>query len=651
MLRNSHFYVMVCADLFLFALALAFSYLIRFDFAPPPLFWAQMQTILPYALVIKSGLFLALGLYKGMWRYTDLRDLWRLAQACIVGEVLLIAVLAWLYRFQGFSRGVFCIDLTLSFVFAGGIRAAIRTYFLKKGKFEVRKLWSKGLGHKPRSAHRCLIVGAGSTGEKLLREIIENPDISYDIVGFMDDDPSKSGRSMHGVQILGNVDQLAKVVRKEHVDEVLIAMPSAGGAVMRRVVEQCEQSKVAFKTLPGMGEIIDGRVSLSMFREVNLQDLLGRQQVNLDHFAISSYLTDKVILITGAGGSIGSELVRQVVPFQPGLLVLVDHAESSLYSIEMELRYALDSDKQVAVLGRVQDKTLMDQIFARYRPHVVFHAAAYKHVPLLEDNPWEAVLNNVLGSKVIMEAAYTWKTQRFVLVSTDKAVRPANVMGASKRLTELLMQALPQDTTRYMAVRFANVLGSAGSVIPLFQRQIKCGGPVTVTHPDMTRYFMTITEACQLIIQSGGMGQGGEIFVLNIGQPIRIQDMARDLIRLSGRIPDKDICIVFTGVRPGEKLYEELIAEDEGIVKTRHKDILVLRPDQDPTFQTIGSKTKLLELVDDLIDSVSRLNKEEITSRLEVIIPEYHGSTGTTVLSPRQRSSVLGEKLTSNYLE
>jgi FlaA1/EpsC-like NDP-sugar epimerase len=293
----------------------------------------------------------------------------------------------------------------------------------------------------------------------------------------------------------------------------------------------------------------------------------------------------------------------------------------------------------------------MNQIFAQYRPHVVFHAAAYKHVPMLENNPWEAVFNNVMGSKVVMAASSVWEVQQFVLVSTDKAVRPTNVMGASKRLTELLMQAMPPGTTRYMAVRFGNVLGSAGSVIPLFQRQIQRGGPVTVTHPDMTRFFMTIPEACQLIIQAGGMGKGGEIFVLNMGEPVRIQDMARDLIRLSGRVPDKDIQITFTGVRPGEKLFEELITQDEGVVETDHKDIMVLRPDQDPTAQDCNLQSNLPELVEKLIASVSRLNGEEIKARLKAIVPEYKRSSGTTVVTCRHDMSLNKEPSRASFHE
>lgn len=622
-LMNPHLYFIIFGDILLFSLALLLSFHIRFDFSLDQSGWSQFFNILPYALAIKTLIFSAFGLYKGMWRYTDLRDSWRLAQAALISEALLIAVLAWIFRFQGFSRGVFAIDLVLTFVFAGGARVCIRTYFLKKGQFHPPALFTKGRQAWRTSQTKCLIIGAGNTGEKVLREIIENPDISYDTVGFLDDNPAKIGRTLHGVKVLGNIDQLDTIVRREKVDEVLIAMPSAGGTQMRRVVEACEKCDVIFKTMPGIGEIIDGKVTLSMFREVNMQDLLGRKQVSLDHSSISSYLSGKAVMITGAGGSIGSELVRQVARFRPGLILLVEHSESALFAVQMELKHELDFDRYMTILGRVQDRSLMHQVFAQYRPKVIFHAAAYKHVPMLERNPWEAVYNNVLGSKVLMEEANRWEVDRFVLVSTDKAVRPTNVMGASKRVTELTMQAMPVRKTRFVAVRFGNVLGSAGSVIPLFQRQIQRGGPVTVTHPEMTRYFMTIPEACQLIVQAGGMGTGGEIFVLSMGQPVRILDMARDLIRLSGREPDKDIKIEFTGMRPGEKLYEELITHDEGVVETEHRDIMVLRPEKDPHAQTSGLQVRLSELVQDLVQSVSLLSGKAIKTRLKAIVPEY----------------------------
>jgi FlaA1/EpsC-like NDP-sugar epimerase len=646
---NRNFYLMLGIDAVCFALALLLSTLIRFDFIPPAEHWQNFWTILPWAVSVKLVLFFAFGLYKGMWRYSGLYDLWRMIQACVAAEVVVIAVMAWLYRFEGYSRGVFVIDGMLTLVLAGGMRMVIRTWYGKNGQLRIPAFWGSARGRG--DGRRCLILGAGNAGEQVLRELMEKRDEGHQAIGFLDDNPQKIGRSIHGLPVIGPVQGLGRVVQRQAVDEVLIAMPSATGPQMRRVVGCCEQAGVRFKTIPGISELIDGRVSISQFREVKLQDLLGRKQVELDFSSIASYVQGKVVLITGAGGSIGSELVRQVVRFQPRLLILVDHAESALYAIEMELWYELKFDKHVAVLGRVQDDALMNQIFAQYRPHVVFHAAAYKHVPMLENNPWEAVFNNVMGSKVVMAASSVWEVQQFVLVSTDKAVRPTNVMGASKRLTELLMQAMPPGTTRYMAVRFGNVLGSAGSVIPLFQRQIQRGGPVTVTHPDMTRFFMTIPEACQLIIQAGGMGKGGEIFVLNMGEPVRIQDMARDLIRLSGRVPDKDIQITFTGVRPGEKLFEELITQDEGVVETDHKDIMVLRPDQDPTAQDCNLQSNLPELVEKLIASVSRLNGEEIKARLKAIVPEYKRSSGTTVVTCRDDMSLNKEPSRASFHE
>lgn len=631
-LRNPKFYLILGLDIILFSLALLSAYLVRFDFYIPEKHWNDFLTVLPIVVIFKTTLFTCFGLYKGMWRYTDLRDSWRLAQASILAEVMIIALLAWLFRFQGFSRGVFVIDTVLTFLFTGGVRVAIRTYFLKKDHFNIRTIWRKDLNRKLSNPSRCLIVGAGSTGEKVLREIIENPDLLYEAVGFLDDDKTKVGKTLHGVPVLNTINSLPQEVRRGKITQVLIAIPSASGPQMRRVVELCEQAGVEFKTMPGISELINGRISLSLFREVNLEDLLGRKQVELSFESISSYLTGKVVLTTGAGGSIGSELIRQIVRFKPETIILIERGESALYNIQMELKHELGFQNYVTILGSVQDQRLMDQVFNQYRPQVIFHAAAYKHVPMLERNPWDAVFNNVVGSKVVMETALRWEAERFVLVSTDKAVRPTNVMGASKRITELIMQTMPQDRTKFMSVRFGNVLGSAGSVIPLFQRQIKRGGPLTVTHPEITRYFMTISEACQLIVQAGGMGQGGEIFVLKMGQPIRIVDMARDLIRLSGKEPDVDIEIQFTGLRPGEKLYEELITQDEGVIETEHKDILVLRPELDPHAPKENLQPRLQDLLDDLCKAALILDGEGIKNRLQKIVPEYSVAEGENVV-------------------
>ena len=617
--RSRNFYLMLGIDGLCFALALYLSYLLRFDFFPPPDHWQDFLSVLPLTVGVKWGVFVAFGMYKGMWRYTGLPDIWRLGQACFTAEVGVVALVAWLYRFAGYSRGVFVIDGALTLLLVGGLRMAIRTYYLKKERLGVKKiLRGKGTQKGPR---RCLIVGAGKAGEQVLRELLENVDMGYQVIGFLDDNFSKVGRSIRGLPVLAPVQEMERTVKKHAVEDVFIAMPSATGPQMRRVVEECERAGAEFKTVPGIGELIDGRVSVSQFRKVDLQDLLGRKQVDLDFSSISFYLTDKVVLVTGAGGSIGSELVRQVVRFQPRIVVLVDRAESPLYALQMELNHERGFHNFVSVLGRVHDQKLINRIFAKYQPHVVFHAAAYKHVPLLEENPWEAVSNNILGSKMVMEATVHWQAERFVLVSTDKAVRPTSVMGASKRVTELIMQTMPQAQTRFMAVRFGNVLGSAGSVIPLFQRQIRSGGPVTVTHPEMTRYFMTIPEACQLIVQAGGMGSGGEIFILKMGEPVRIADMARDLIRLSGLEPDVDICIEYTGIRAGEKLYEELITQGEGVVESGHKDIMVLRPEADRGVQQMSEE--LSRYIDEMLQAASALDGEKVKTGLKRIVPEY----------------------------
>jgi len=430
------------------------------------------------------------------------------------------------------------------------------------------------------------------------------------------------------------MEKLSQIVEKEQAEEVLIAAPSASGEQMRRIIDICKHCNILYKTMPGMGEIIDGRVSVKALRDVRYEDLLGRQPVELDLIGIRNYLDGRTVLITGCGGSIGSELCRQVVKYQPGALVLVDASEANLFHIQMELQYESSFEHYHCVLGHVQDRPLMTSVFEKFHPHVVFHAAAYKHVPILEKNPWEAVMNNIVGSRVVMELAVEHSVDRFVLVSTDKAVRPTNVMGASKRVAELLLQSFQGNGTKFMAVRFGNVVGSSGSVIPLFRRQIERGGPVTVTHPDVNRYFMTIPEAAQMIVQAGAMGEGGEIFILRMGTPVKIADMARDLIRLSGKEPDKDIKIVFTGLREGEKLYEELITVGEGIVPTGHKKIMVLRSDR--LSNGLNNPAKLREWLDSelrlLNEAALRHDSKAIKRKLQEIVPEY---------TPQETGSIL----------
>lgn len=621
-LTNSKFYVMLAGDAFLFALALILAYLLRFDFAPGE-YWAQVWGLLPFVVLVKVFFFFVFGLYRGMWRYTSLDDLGRLTLACLLGETVIIAGIAYLFRFQGFPRSVLGIDFFLTLFLCGGLRVAIRSYFAwRSGSFIPGSL---GVPFIPasREGKPVLIVGAGDAGEKVCREILERRDTGLSLVGFVDDDPGKINRLIHGVPVLGAVHELSDICSSYGVLEVFIAVPSASGTQVRQIVEACERSGVNYKTLPGMKELMDGKVSVKLLRDVNYADLLGRPEVGLDDREIAAYISGKTVLVTGAGGSIGSELCRQILRFSPGHLVLLDSSESNLYAVQMELWHEHSFHRLTPILGQSQDKGLIDDVFARMKPGVIFHAAAYKHVPLLEDNPWQAVENNIRGTFVLMQAASEFEVERFVVVSTDKAVRPTNVMGASKRVTELLMHLFAGKSTRFMAVRFGNVLGSSGSVIPLFRRQIERGGPVTVTHPEVTRYFMTVEESAQLILQAGSMGKGGEIFILRMGVPVRISEMARDLIRLSGKEPEKDIDIVYTGLRPGEKLYEELITEGEGIVQTVHEKIMVLESEKDSLVWRNGFQEEMRRAVSGLEDCARARDKEAIKAKFQEVVPEY----------------------------
>jgi len=624
--RNRHFYIMLLADVCLFVFSLVFSYLLRFDFAPAAHYWSQVGFLILLSVPVKTVCFVFFGLYRGMWRYTDLFDFWRIFQASFVSSLILISIILFLYRFQGYPRSIFFIDGMLTFLLTGGLRIVIRTSY--RAREQRSGFMLPGLMRKKRRQGliRVLIIGAGDAGEKILREILENPELNFDVLGFLDDNAEKRNRFVHGVPVVGSTDELPSMVSTSRIDQVFVAMPSATGSEMRRIVDLCKQAGVMFKTLPGLGEIMDGKVSISDLREVHFEDLLGRSPVELDSGSIGNDLKGKTVLVTGAGGSIGSELCRQIMAYEPGKLIFLDASELNLYTIDMEFSQLMSRDRIVPLLGRIQDRTLMNRYFQTYRPDVVFHAAAYKHVPLLEANPWEGVFNNVAGSLVVMEAAQEHGVEKFVVVSTDKAVRPTSVMGATKRVTELLMHGFNQQNgTRFMAVRFGNVVGSSGSVIPLFQRQIAQGGPVTVTHPDMTRYFMTIQEASQLILQAGAIGIGGEIFVLEMGTPVRIADMARDLIKLMGKEPDEDIEVVFTGLRPGEKIFEELITDEEGVVPTEHSKIMVLKRNEQPSSspEQEGYRTWIRNHVDELVQAAARQDGEVIRAKLKEIVPEY----------------------------
>lgn len=597
LVRNPKFWLVVSVDILLIVLALYLSFAIRFEDRVHQQF-LQFITCLPLIIGVKIPVFYVFDLYRGMWRYTSVTDLVNIIKATVASSLFIIILILYTNRFEGFSRSVFILDTLFTFLFISGHRVAIR--FLYNHLPGPRSLLRKG--HN-REKKRILLLGAGDSAEQVIREVHDNQHLPYNLIGIVDDNPAKVGLKIHGIPVVGLIDDLEEHIQRFNPQELLIAISSASGGEMKRIVALCQESGVPFKALPGLGELIDGNVSIKTIRDISYNDLLGRAEVRLEQDRIGSYLAGRTVLVTGAGGSIGSELCRQIIRFAPKQVILFDAGEENLYAIQMEMMHEHQYNDIVPVLGKVQDLGLLELVFQRYKPEVVFHAAAYKHVPLVEKNPWQAIRNNVFAAQLLLESSIIHGVQRFVLVSTDKAVRPTNVMGASKRMTELLMQAYgknnwdgsfcsarerwaaangqaipaPLHNTIFMAVRFGNVLGSSGSVIPLFKRQIEMGGPVTVTHPEITRYFMSIEEAAQLILQAGAMGQGGEIFILKMGEPIQIAQMARDLIRLAGREPDTEIEIKFTGLREGEKLYEELITEGEGIVETSHEKIMVLR--------------------------------------------------------------------------
>ncbi len=618
---RKNFWIVLLVDMVLIVAAHFLAYLVRFDWQIS--WWIpKILGVLPFLIISKIPIFFIFGLYQGMWRYTSTADLINITKAVAVSSGIIIMSVLYLNRFNGFSRSVFFMDGIFTFLFLCLHRGTIR--YLLQNKDLMPWL---AQGEERQSKIRLLLIGAGAAAEKVIREIKDNVNVPYVVVGLVDDDRKKHGLKIHGIPVVGGVDTLQECIVRTRSEELLIAVASASAEQMQRIVDLCQKSKTKFKVLPSMGEIIRGKLSVTSSRDISYKDLLGRPAVHLDQQEIGRYLTGQTVLVTGAGGSIGSELCRQIIRFEPKKIILLDAGEENLYKIQMELHHEHQFLDYVPVLCKIQNQALLTAIFIEYAPAVVFHAAAYKHVPLVEANPWEAVFNNVFATKSLIETAITHKVERFVLVSTDKAVRPTNVMGATKRVTELLMLAycngqtttvsgVQHDKTAFMAVRFGNVLGSSGSVIPLFKSQIEKGGPVTVTDPEMTRYFMSVEEAAQLILQAGAMGAGGEIFILKMGSLVKIIKLAHDLIKLMGYEPEKEIKIKYTGLRPGEKLYEELITEGEGIVPTKHEKIMVLQGD---------SKTK--EEMENLLRRLAKMatvhNSRGIKEVLQAILPEY----------------------------
>lgn len=608
-------------DVTVLVLAYVLGFLLRFEWDVPPGMVERILHTLPYVVLLQYGVLFLFDVPRFAWRYVGLREVTRIFVAMTTAAAVLLAsrfVSGALAQRSSLANGllvptgVILIDYVLAFLGIGGVRV-------------VRRL----MGERARQATRrapcqevtpILLVGAGEAGVMVAKELATHPDLGLRAVGFVDDDRLKHGNVVHGVPVLGSTDQIADICRSTGARQVLVTIAHAPGAMIRKITGLCEGLGVKVKVIPGLHELVGGTVNLSRMRDVNIEDLLRREPVVLDETAIHDVVRGRVMLVTGAGGSIGSELCRQICRFEPKTLVLVERAENNLFYIHRELVERFPDQHVVPCVGDVCDVSRMQAIFAEHRPYAVFHAAAHKHVPMMEWNPGEAVKNNVRGTKVLADLAHAHGVHAFVMISTDKAVNPTSVMGATKRVAEIYIQALSQRSdTRFVTVRFGNVLGSAGSVIPIFQEQIARGGPVTVTHPEMKRYFMTIPEACQLVLQAATMGKGGEIFILDMGEPVKIVDLARDLIVLSGLRPGEDIEIRFTGIRPGEKLFEELSIADEYVDKTRHPKIFVGRLKPYPWSFVQAEVDGLLALVDSG-DIAS------VRSRLARIVPEYRPS-------------------------
>lgn len=618
---SKKFMIMACGDLFCFIVVFFFALIIRFDFNLVNSIAFDNLQYMPIVVGSQALSFLGVGVYADMWRYTSIHSIIRV---CLAVALSLFINLFYLMYFwgQGFSRGVLVIDAMLVILSTGGLRAAVRMYFEHQRRISTLFSDTNQPAHKPR---QVIILGAGYGGEFIIREMLKSNRAEDIPVAILDDDPHKVGRTIHGVLVVDKIGALPEIVKRFDAHMIFICIPSAKGQTMRRIVELCENSGVKYKTLPGVNELIHKDIGLNSLREVSYDDLLGREPVKLELDRIKGYLSGKVVLVTGAGGSIGSELCRKIISFEPRQILLLDAGEFNLFSISSELRGFYGYKNCVPLLANLCDASLLHRIFNTYKPQVVFHAAAYKHVPLIEINPWQAVFNNIVATRNLLELSHSHEVGTFVLVSTDKAVRPTNVMGASKRVTELLLQAYMAPPMRWMAVRFGNVIGSSGSVVPFFIKQIKAGKPVTVTHPEVTRFFMSIDEAAELIIQAGGMGEGGETFLIKMGHSVRIKDMAADLIRLCGKVPDRDVPIIFTGLREGEKLYEELITAGENVVPTPHDQLMKLRGDIGGRNQEDQStfREMLASKLEELINCANNHDAEGIKRKLKDIVHDY----------------------------
>lgn len=609
-IRNRY---VLLGDLFLIPVAVFASYILRLEPGPAlRLYLPSAIWMVALALLIKPFVYAFFGLYRRLWLYASVQELKLITTAVTAASLLLAIPLVSLFAlgvFTGFPRSVLVIDWLLSILLVGGLRFAIRLL--------AENIAQNSAATQAGRNKSAMVVGAGDAGALVVRELQKNPQLGLSAVGFLDDNPEKQNQSIHGVPVVGKVTDLARVLEKMHVDEVIIAIPSAPGNIVRLVADVCRQRGVPFRTMPGIYELLGGKVSISRLREVDITDLLRREPARILDSQVGSIISGRVVLVTGAGGSIGRELCRQIARWGPSELVLLGHGENTIFESLLELQESFPNLVMQPVICDIRDYMRIKNVMYKIRPQVIFHAAAHKHVPLMEVNVEEAVTNNILGTWHVVETALQVDVEQLVMISTDKAIRPVNAMGGTKRIAEMIVLDAAERTGKsFSVVRFGNVLGSRGSVVPLFKRQIAHGGPVTITHPDMKRYFMTIPEAVHLVLQAAGLGKFGETYILNMGEPIRILDLAEDLIRLSGLTPGRDVEIVFTGVRPGEKLNEDLWDEGQLFLPTQHPDIFRMEDQESITGESLRN------LVDELVRLANEGDPRAIIAILDEIIPD-----------------------------
>jgi FlaA1/EpsC-like NDP-sugar epimerase len=606
--RLSSFHKKIIAsslDIIFALIALPLAFFLRYGQAFPQIFESHQVLFQALLLVsIQSICFHSYGMYRSIWRYSSTPDLIRLIKAVSFSSLLSFVAIFLYNRLENTPRSIFIINWLLLVIGLGGWRLfyrITRDYFL---------------AYSSKTFERVIVIGAGSGGEQLVREVNRTPSLNMKVVGFVDDDRGTKNKLLHGIPILGTIDDLEKVLKKTGANSVFIAIPSATGVQMKRFVDACRSQNVQFKTLPPMKDIINGLVSIEQLRNVEPEDLLGREPIELDKESIQKMIKGCRVMVTGAGGSIGSEICRQVAQYSPKEIILFEQTELSLYNLDFEFRQKYPSIDYHCIIGDVRSNEDLDSVFEKYRPEVVFHAAAYKHVPMMENNPKSAIKTNVFGTYRLAKKSIEYAVKKIVIISTDKAVNPTNVMGATKRLAEVICQNLQANSkTQFVVVRFGNVLGSSGSVIPLFKKQLLSGGPITITHPDIERYFMSISEATQLVLQAGALGNKSEIFVLNMGKPVKIVDLAKQLISLSGISNDQEIEILYTGLRPGEKLYEELLFDDEKTIPTLHPMLRVAK--------ARSENSDINVMLEHLNESLNSKSIDYIKEVLAKLVPEY----------------------------